>query len=479
MINPGLGRIQRLLTHLPAQSWPAIHVAGTNGKGSICAYLTALFQHHASTTTSSPFKRIGRFTSPHLLEPRDSVSINGQAITQQAFSDVSKRIAELNATEGISASEFEQLTASALDTFAKEKVDLAIVECGMGGRLDATNVLKKPIVTVVTRLGLDHQAFLGDTPAAIAMEKSGIMKRGIPCVVDSSSDAEFLEEVTRQAKEKGASLVLTPRADSKEFLEFFSSSDSDGQDALDIPHVAKLNMWTAYLAFSQALTAYALPVPSTATLLPVLTAAPNPGRHQILSLYPLTGRTPSILVDGAHNPQAFKALLPTIARIRSQQRALGVAAPRKQGLNYVTWVLACTSSRDPGDLLKLLPKEDRIIATTFSSVDGMPWVTPLPSSSWKDLLAASRTKKTFWITSTPAEALDVACREAKGGPLVVAGSLYLVADVLRLVRDEEASLTDEDRMDMTPGKREEWRKKWWAERLKHEKQLWQKKEGES
>ena len=207
MITPGLERITRLLTHLPSQTYPTIHVAGTNGKGSVCTYLTSLFQRHAHTTPFSPFQRIGRFTSPHLLTPGDSITINN--IPVSSFAQISSHIAFINSRENIGASEFESLTATAFTAFAEEKVDVGIVECGMGGRLDATNVLVNPIVTVITRLGLDHQAFLGGTAEAIAREKAGIMRKDVPCVVDSTSEDAFVEEVVRQARMKDVSVTLT------------------------------------------------------------------------------------------------------------------------------------------------------------------------------------------------------------------------------------------------------------------------------
>ena len=425
MINPGLERITRLLTHLPCQNYPTIHVAGTNGKGSVCAYLTALFQNHANTTTSSPFQRIGRFNSPHLITPGDSITINN--IPVASFARVSQHIALIDERENIGASDFELLTATAFTAFAEEKVSLGIVECGMGGRLDATNVLVRPIVTVITRLGFDHQAFLGSTPEAIAMEKSGIMRKDVPCVVDSTSTADFIAEIKRQAASKGTHITLTrstPPDQSDEFQSTINHLDKRTIDTLhELPETTVSNMWTAYLTYKHALSHFSLPLPlgtSIPALFNAMMQTPNPGRYQKLSLQRLTGRIKPIILDGAHNTQAFAALVQQVSRIRGGD-----------GTTPVTWVLASTDSRDPRELLALIPAQDRIVATTFTPVQDMPWVRPFAVQQWRDILKG---KREVWRVDEAAEAaLSTAVKLAGEEPLVVAGSLYLVADVLRAV----------------------------------------------
>lgn len=194
MIRPGLSRITLLLKGIPLP-WKAVHIAGTNGKGSICAYISALL--HATHIRS------GRFTSPHLIDRWDCITVNEVPIAESRFRSVEERVKERNAVGKIDASEFEILTATAFEIFALEKVQVAVVECGLGGRLDATNVIEGPLVTVISKIGLDHQGLLGDTIRQIAGEKAGIIKTGAACVVDGSSDAEALAEIERVAGEKG------------------------------------------------------------------------------------------------------------------------------------------------------------------------------------------------------------------------------------------------------------------------------------
>lgn len=457
MITPGLSRITRLLTHLPSQTYPTIHVAGTNGKGSVCTYLTSLFQHHALTAPSSPFQRIGRFTSPHLLTPGDSITINNVPIPTSRFSALSAHVSHINTREKIGASEFELLTATAFTAFAESDVDIGIIECGMGGRLDATNVLVEPIVTVITRLGYDHQAFLGGTAESIAREKAGIMREGVICVVDSTSEGGFLEEVVRQGEVKGAGVVLTgfvPVGGSEKTAKAVNATDehaisststststpsthaNEFHDTLSrlapstiaklsqIPQTSLSNIWTAYLTYTYALTHFQLPPPhptSLDTLFTSLLLTPNPGRYQSLSITPLTRRIAPIILDGAHNTQAFALLVQHVSK------------QRKQPTDAITWILASTSTRDPSELLRLIPAQDRIVATTFSAVEGMPWVQAYGLQEWRKVLEDDG-RGVWRVEEDVIGALARASELAEEGMLVVAGSLYLVGDVLRAVQ---------------------------------------------
>jgi len=172
----GLENVRSLLDSLghPEQKFPSIHIAGTNGKGSVSAMLAAVHQVAG--------KRTGLYTSPHLVDFRERIRVSGEMISEKEVADFLERIwpkvEELNATF------FEVTTAMAFDHFARHHVDIAIIETGLGGRLDATNVLVKPLATVVTSIGYDHMAQLGTTLELIAAEKAGIFKAGVPAVVN-------------------------------------------------------------------------------------------------------------------------------------------------------------------------------------------------------------------------------------------------------------------------------------------------------
>lgn len=193
----GLRNIEELLEYLgnPERTFKAIHVAGTNGKGSVCATLAAYYQTKGLKT--------GLFTSPHLLDYRERIRIDGAMIPETAIEQFVEKcwpkVKELNATF------FEVTTALAFDHFANEGVDIAIVETGLGGRLDATNVLEKPIATVVTSIGFDHMQQLGNTIEEIAAEKAGIAKPGVPLIVNVTPDLFPVFE--KRCAEAGCSLI--------------------------------------------------------------------------------------------------------------------------------------------------------------------------------------------------------------------------------------------------------------------------------
>ena len=197
-ITLGLDRIQRLLEHI-TYTRPTIHVAGTNGKGSVCTLLE-------SALAASGLK-VGKFTSPHLVSPEDCVSISKVPITAETWYSVKCTVLDISAKEKIGASSFEIQTAAALSAFEQAKVDVVILEVGMGGRLDATNVLPddRIIISVVTAVDLDHQTFLGSTVRAIAGEKCAIVRKEGILVLGEQSEEN--EEDVRSVAEEVASKI--------------------------------------------------------------------------------------------------------------------------------------------------------------------------------------------------------------------------------------------------------------------------------
>jgi len=185
MIELGLSRISQLVKYTPL-TWKAIHIAGTNGKGSVASYLSSLLKRGKIRT--------GRFTSPHLIDRWDCIVIDEETVAKPVFDLVESEVKARNGKYNIGASEFELLTATAFGIFNRHRVDVGVVEVGLGGRLDATNVLtaEDVIVSIITKIGIDHQAVLGDTLGEIATEKGGIIKKGVPFLVDSTNPPEVL-----------------------------------------------------------------------------------------------------------------------------------------------------------------------------------------------------------------------------------------------------------------------------------------------
>ena len=399
-------RISSLIRHTP-QSWKAIHVAGTNGKGTICAYLSAML--HASGV------HCGRFTSPHLIDRWDCISINEQVVRELVFTDAEDVVLKRNQTKGLRASEFELLTATAFEVFAKEKIEIGVVEVGLGGRLDATNAVNHKAVTVISKIGLDHQSFLGNTIEEIAREKAGIMRPGVPCVLDRSNPESVREVIEDYAREIGTEIILS----STESPFFNELSEEDLE-----PH-QRQNLACAYTAFHLACAEVESPLHR---LIPAIRNIDWPGRQQQVDIRSVTGREQTVLLDGAHNVQSAEALG---AYVNGRMRKNG---------GEVTWVLAASQGKELDGILRpLLRPGDYVAAVQFGQVDGMPWVSPMVA---QDILAASAiagvgVHRQYDAGTDILSALKWAVTVAAGGPIAIAGSLYLVSDVLRMLRDAE------------------------------------------
>lgn len=406
MIELGLARIGRLLKYTP-QPWKFIHVAGTNGKGSICAYLSAML--HAGGV------KAGRFTSPHLIDRWDCITINEQSVKQSVFVEAENLVLGRNRKDDIQASEFELLTATAVEAFARERIEMGVIEVGLGGRLDATNALENKAVTVISKIGLDHQSFLGNTIEQIAREKAGIMRPGVPCVLDRSNPLQVQNVIHDYAKEIGTDVIMSSTDSS--FLDQLSQEDFE-------PHQWE-NLACAYTAFHLAYTKLQSPLHR---LLPAIKDLTWPGRLQKIDIRGVTGRDQPVLLDGAHNTQSAEVL------------GAYVNGKLRPGSSKVTWVLAASKGKELDGILKpLLQPGDCVAAVEFGPVDGMPWVEAMGSQ--EILSSASSTgvgaSQLYDSGRDLSGALRWAVEAASGGPIVVAGSLYLASDILRTIRDAE------------------------------------------
>ena len=490
MIKPGLERISRLLAHTPLP-WGAIHVAGTNGKGSICAYISAMLEVFNRSAyvekQSAPKLRHGRFTSPHLIDRWDCILINKEPVTGEVFRAVEAQVLKRDHQQKVGASEFEVLTATAFEIFNRENIDVGVVEVGMGGAEDATNVIgqpvltgpgleaevgnervtrRAPLVTVISKIGLDHQSFLGDTLEAIARQKAGIIKPGVPVVVDPSNAPGVLDVIESTAREKNCpffgsnvgSLLNSTGSNSgpsitQRLNDVLQQASSGG-----VPEHVKQNGALAFIATNLALQALGHPNSEISNphlieneypnlrsqlqeqFLKAIPATVFPGRQQWISCETLTGRKTPILLDGAHNADSARALGEKVDQLR---RSTGSTE------ESVTWVLTASESKDAKEIFRpLLKPQDSAFVVEFGPVDGMPWVKPtsmdkleeaitsvLDEASPRSSMIAVQRGKDVLHAMKQATAMARDRTTEKDGLLVVAGSLYLVGDVLRLVRD--------------------------------------------
>ena len=302
-IKFGLDNITRLMSVLenPHKSFFSIHVAGTNGKGSTSAIIASLLQSFGL--------KVGLFTSPHLVSFTERIRIDGMEITEDEVIDLTEEIR--NKSSDFSPTFFEVVTAMALLFFKRKEVDAAVIEVGMGGRLDATNIVV-PEVSCITRINYDHIQFLGGTLKEIAHEKAGIIKDGIPVVI-SPQVSEVLEVIESKAKEKNTKVYLYGR----DFSSILNSEDISGIcfeyhgdftiHDLYLPligehqmHNASVAIKTIALLFNKLASNFSLP--TSHYIREGLKNLRWPGRLEIIK------DEPPILIDGAHNPAAAVAL---------------------------------------------------------------------------------------------------------------------------------------------------------------------------
>lgn len=336
-VNLGLSRIEALLNRLgnPQEQVPIVHVAGTNGKGSVCAYLT--------TVLSTSGYRVGRYTSPHLLTWNERICIDQQPVSDEAlWQHLMTVAAAIDGSSGETPTQFEVFTAAAWLYFAAEAVDITVIEVGLGGRLDATNVCSAPLVTGIVSLSREHWQRLGPTLADIAREKAGILKPGRPVVVGPLPDEA--EPVVRQrALELNCPLYgVTPaqltesgkwRSGLEDLIEYESGLLGEHQ---------RINSGIA-IAMLQLLQQQGWHI-STAAIQKGIATTHWPGRLQWL-----TWQGQQLLIDGAHNPAAAEML-----------RRYVDSLPQP-----VIWLMGMLATKDhkdifqallrPGDTLHIVP----------------------------------------------------------------------------------------------------------------------------
>ena len=353
-VDLGLDRIKAVLSELdnPHHQVPIVHVAGTNGKGSVCAYLS-------SVLTAAGYKT-GCYTSPHLVDWRERIRVNGTPISwgalQTALDSVEATVqsghqakGETEASDALIPTQFEIFTAAAWQYFAQQQVDLAIVEVGLGGRLDATNVCDRPLATVIVSISRDHWQRLGDTLSEIASEKAGILKAGVPAIVGPLPEAAAVV-VEAKAQAVGAPLTwiqpatLTVADDQAESAGgvMLSYGGIRYQQTLLGEH-QQINSACA-IAVLQSLRAQGWAI-SDQAIRQGMASVSWPGRLQQVQW-----QGHSLLIDGAHNEDAARSLRTYLDRTYSARS--------------ITWLMGMLQTKDHEAILKtLLRSGDRLHLT--------------------------------------------------------------------------------------------------------------------
>ncbi|MGI6576009.1 MAG: bifunctional folylpolyglutamate synthase/dihydrofolate synthase [bacterium] len=403
--NLGLGRIERLLERLgrPQDRVPVVHVAGTNGKGSTSAMIAAIMV--------AAGYRVGLYTSPHLSSYTERLQINGEAIKPVQFAALFENIFPIVKSvikeEGLEhPTEFEILTAAALHYFAAERVDLAVMEVGLGGRLDATNIVL-PLVSVITHIALDHTDVLGDNLAAVAGEKAGIIKPGIP-VISAYQEPEAGAVIARYAKEVQAPLFAVAEHMELSRIRLLQEGVCCDLRGLgwELPDL-EISLLGQHQVFNAATALAAVGVLREAGYNIAATAV-RQGLGQILwpgrmELFP--GK-PDVLLDVAHNPDGATALA----------EAVQSHFPRRP----IVLVFGVLADKDVSNMAdKLAPLAKKVITTKPQSPRAMDprqaaafFQNKVPEVSFAEEIAS---------------AIELAYQNAMSGDLIlICGSFYLV-----------------------------------------------------
>ncbi|MCW5314363.1 bifunctional folylpolyglutamate synthase/dihydrofolate synthase [Nostoc sp. KVJ3] len=421
-VHLGLDRIVNLLANLgnPHYQVPVIHIAGTNGKGSVCAYLSSVLTEAGYHT--------GRYTSPHLVDWTERICLNEQPISSEELSQLLEKVQTVIRPDQESATQFEVITAAAWLYFAQQQVDVAVVEVGLGGRLDATNVCLEPLVTIITSISREHWQQLGPTVADIAREKAGILKPGCPVVVGRlPSDAE---EVVRSRALELKCPIFTPQPARQIATGWAEYEITENSKSIKypLPLAGQVQLANSALAIAalEILQQTGWQI-SEEAIINGMAKTKWPGRMQWT-----TWNNHKLLLDGAHNTAAAEVL---------RQYVDSLDAVNHKPIN---WVMGMFSDKDHGDIFAaLLRPGDRL------------FLVPIPVESWPGRTSADLQELANLAYSLCPELSDrqihpdlfTALETATSTTddlIVLCGSLYLVGDFLQMGSGDEGDKGDQE-----------------------------------
>lgn len=449
-IELGLFRIKSLLNHLgnpQLSNWRvAAHVAGTNGKGSVCSYIS-------NTLSKVPGLKVGKFTSPHLISVNDSICVNEMPVSRQKYDFHKSKVCQVNKLYNINATEFEIHTAVAFDLFNSENIDFAVLEVGLGGKLDSTNVIPgfNPesqkhygvLVTGITKIAMDHESILGSTLQEIASQKAGIIKPKVPCVIDASNSQSVIDTVETIAENNNSPLILADK-DDYESSKFLNSDTNSPLKLENIKSSYQYNNISIAVNMllqlrSQLYNSQSCPkdIQIAKKITPELihngiSSTTWPGRLQSLnfnfSRKGNTAQTIPILLDGAHNESAAIELKKYIDDNYGYKK------------EPITYILSMTSTKNIGKILKPILKDCgnknfNIILTNFDyshGVEDMPWIKSYDSKLLKKFITDNLLIDPSKITIIEDVHKVFTKNDFSDRNVIVFGSLYLAGEILRI-----------------------------------------------
>lgn len=400
VIDLSLGRMHRLLEALgnPERKLPpVIHIAGTNGKGSTQAMIRAGLE--------AAGLKVHAYTSPHLARFHERIRLAGTLISEAGLVAVLSETMQVNAGEPITY--FEITTCAAMLAMSRVEADYTLLEVGLGGRLDTTNVVESPRLTIITPISLDHQNFLGNTLPEIAAEKAGIIKWGVPCIVGPQPDE--VRAVIEAKAEKMQARLLIAGQDWHSFEERGGMVYQDEMGLLDLPLPALIG---AHQVENAGAAICALRILGVDTAEAALLNAEWPARMQKLKSGPLINAAPNaeLWLDGGHNPAAGKALAEALTRLPGRPLYM---------------ICGMLNTKDIGGYLAPL-------ATSAVKLTGVSIPDETATLSAGEICAAAQASGMVADTaSSVLQAVEKVAAEAPTARILLCGSLYLAGQILQ------------------------------------------------
>ena len=401
----------RRLGH-PERHMKVIHVAGTNGKGSVCAFLSSMLTEGG--------KRTGLFTSPHLVKINERFQINNEPVSDEIFLDayerVMKLVEEMQKDGFYHPAYFELLFAIGMVIFEKAQVEYLILETGLGGRLDATNIVEKPVVTVITSISLDHTEILGDTIEEIAGEKAGIIKQGIPIVYDGR-EKRAEKVILQKAEEQNAKAVplyeekLSIQGSTDHSVDYLFDESFYQGHVITVPYLAPYqvrNSALALLAMEEIDPQHEI---SLETRLQAIRDTRWQGRMETV--------LPGVIVDGAHNEDGVHEFVRTLRQVGSSRR--------------IVMLFSAVVEKNYEEMVHTICDTGCIQEVVVTEIHGSRIVPA------EELAAVFRKFTSVPVTaiSSIEEAFDTAMEKKGDGLLFCVGSLYLVGEVKKVIEEKK------------------------------------------
>jgi dihydrofolate synthase/folylpolyglutamate synthase len=425
-VSLGLERMYALAEALgrPQDSLRFVHVAGTNGKGSTSTYISAVSRVLGNKT--------GLFTSPYICDFEERIQIDGHMIDKESLLQITLKVREaalaVEAATGEHPTEFELMFAIALVYFAREQCDICVIEVGLGGRLDATNIIT-PDLCVITPISLDHTAVLGNTLAEVAHEKAGIIKPGV-AVVASTQAPEALKVIRDTAHAQGAKLIEAPtnsaktiELDLKTGTQTFKFNDQIFKTRLlgaYQPANAALAITACDQLFAEGAknTEGASNLNYKAAVAEGIANAFIPGRFEVLATNPL------VIVDGAHNPSGARALCESLDALLGASSASQTSSKDQLSLTFLLGVMADKNYTEMLDMLA--PYMNKAFIYTADNPRA------LPANDLADALAEVNPQTKIITCETPTQAINEARKTANEHEIIIAaGTLYAIGEIKR------------------------------------------------